>query len=88
MGRQHQGLDRPAVQQVPEGSGEHRKMEKTGCKIICGAPTTLSVKELMIMMMTMTRAPSAVIKAVVLELRYASTPRLIILSLLEGCLRL
>ena len=26
-------------------------MEKTGCKIICGAPTTLSVKELMIMMM-------------------------------------
>ena len=28
-------------------------MEKTGCKIICGAPTTYAVKGLMIMMMTM-----------------------------------
>ena len=27
-----------------------KKMEKTGCKIICGAPTTLAVKELMMMM--------------------------------------
>ena len=36
MGRQHQGMDRPGVQQVPEGSGEQGKMEKTGCKIICG----------------------------------------------------
>jgi len=26
-------------------------MEKTGCKIICGAPTTLAVKGLMMMMM-------------------------------------
>ena len=49
MGRQHQGLDRPGVQQVPEGSGEQGKMEKTGCKIICGAPTTLTVKGLMMM---------------------------------------
>ena len=44
-------MDRPGVQQVPEGSGEQQKMEKTGCKIICGAPTTLAVKELMMMMM-------------------------------------
>ena len=51
MGRQHQGMDRPGVRQVPEGSGEHGKMEKTGCKIICGAPTTLAVKGLMMMMM-------------------------------------
>ena len=36
--------------QVPEGSGEQGKMEKTGCKIICGAPTTLAVKGLMMMM--------------------------------------
>ena len=43
-GRQHQGMDRPGVRQVPEGSGEHGKMEKTGCKIICGAPMTLMVK--------------------------------------------
>ena len=49
--RQHQGMDRPEVRQVPEGSGEQGKMEKTGCKIICGAPTTLAVKKLMMMMM-------------------------------------
>ena len=53
MGRQHQGLDRPGVRQVPEGSEEQRKMEKTGCKIIFGAPTTLAVKGLMMMMMMM-----------------------------------
>ena len=29
-------------------------MEKTGCKVICGAPTTLVVKGLMMMMMMMT----------------------------------
>ena len=26
-------------------------MEKTGCKIICGAPTTLAIKGLMMMLM-------------------------------------
>ena len=50
VGRQHQGMDRPGVWQVPEGIGEQGKMEKTGCKIIRGAPTTLEVKELMKMM--------------------------------------
>ena len=50
MGRQHQGMDRPGVRQVPEGSGEKRKMEETGCEIICGAPMTLAVKRLMMMM--------------------------------------
>ena len=44
VGRQHKGMDRPGVRQVPEGSGEQGKMEKAGCKIICGAPTTLAVK--------------------------------------------
>ena len=44
VGRQHQGMDRPGVRQVPEGSGEQGKMEETGCEIICGAPTTLVVK--------------------------------------------
>ena len=29
---------------VPEGSGKQRRMEETGCEIICGAPTTLAVK--------------------------------------------
>ena len=53
VGRQHQGMDRPGVLQVPEGSGEQGKMEKTGCKIICGAPTTLAVKGLLMMMMMM-----------------------------------
>ena len=41
VGRQHQGMDRPGVHQVPEGSGEKGKMEETGCKIICGASTNL-----------------------------------------------
>ena len=49
--RKHQGTYRPGVRQVPEGSGEQGKMEKTGCKIICGAPTTFAVKGLMMMMM-------------------------------------
>ena len=53
VGRQYQGMGRPGVRQVPGGSGEHGKMEKTGCKIICGAPTTIAVKEFMMMMMTM-----------------------------------
>ena len=46
-------MDRPGVWQVPEGNGEQGKIEKIGCKIICGAPTTLAVKKLMMMMMMM-----------------------------------
>ena len=53
VGRQHQGMNRPGVRQVPEGSGEQGKMEKTGCEIICSARTTLAVKGLMMMMMMM-----------------------------------
>ena len=34
----------------PEGSGEHGKMEKISCKIICSASTALAVKGLMMMM--------------------------------------
>ena len=44
-------MDRPGVRQAPEGSGEQEKMEKTGCKIIFGAPMTLAVKGLMMMIM-------------------------------------
>ena len=43
-GRHRQGTDRPGVWQVPEGSGTQGKMEETGCKIVCGAPTTLAFK--------------------------------------------
>ena len=43
----------PGVRQVPEGSGDQGKMEKTGCKIICCAPTTLAIKGLMMMMTKM-----------------------------------
>ena len=57
-GRQHQGIDRSGVRQVPEGKGEQGKMEKTGSKIICGAPTTLSVKELIMMIMMSLREGS------------------------------
>ena len=45
VGRQHQGIDRVGVRQVPEGSEEQKKkMEETGCEMICGARTTLAVK--------------------------------------------
>ena len=44
VGRQHQGLDKPGVRKVPEGSGKRRNTEETGCDIICGAPTTLAVE--------------------------------------------
>ena len=57
VGRQHQGKDRPGVRQVAEGSGEQGKMEKTGCKIISGAPTTLAVKGLMMMMILVAEDP-------------------------------
>ena len=53
VGRQQQGMDRPVVRQVPEGSGEQGKIEKIGFKIICGTPTTLAIKGLMMMMMMM-----------------------------------
>ena len=45
VGRQHQGMDRPEVRQVPEGSGEQGTIKETGCEIICGAPASLAVKE-------------------------------------------
>ena len=44
VGRQHQGMDRPGVRQVPEHSGEQGKLEEIGCEMICGAQTTLMVK--------------------------------------------
>ena len=46
-------MDRLEGRQIPERSGEQGKMEKAGCKIICGAPTTLAVKGLMMMVMVM-----------------------------------
>ena len=44
VGRQHQGMDRPGVCKVPEGSGEQGRMKETCCEIICGAPPILVVK--------------------------------------------
>ena len=44
VGRQNQVIDRPEVRQVPDGSGEERKMEETGCGVIYGAPTNPAVK--------------------------------------------
>ena len=41
VGRQHQGMDRPGVCQVPDGSGEQgEKMEETGYEVVCGTSTT------------------------------------------------
>ena len=42
--RQHQGMDRPGLRQVPEGSLKQVKMEETGCEVICATQTTLPVK--------------------------------------------
>ena len=42
--RKHQGMDRPGVHQVPEGSGEQGKMEESCSEIICGVPPSLAVK--------------------------------------------
>ena len=44
VGRQHQGMNRPRVHQVPEGSGEQGKLEETGCEIIWGCPLFPEVK--------------------------------------------
>ena len=44
VGRQHQGMGRSGVRQVPEGGGEQGKMEDTDCEIICGAPTTIAAR--------------------------------------------
>ena len=41
---QHQGMDRPGVHQVPEGSEEQRNIKETCCEIIYSAQTTLMVK--------------------------------------------
>ena len=45
VGRQHQGMVRPGVRQVPEGSEEQRKLEETGCGVISGTPTTPAVMD-------------------------------------------
>ena len=44
VGRLHQGMDRPEVREVTEGSGEQEKMEETGCEIICSTPVTFADK--------------------------------------------
>ena len=44
VGRQHQGMDRHGVRQVPVGNGEQEKMEETGCEFVGGASKTLAVK--------------------------------------------
>ena len=41
----HQGMNRTGVCQVPEGSDEKRKMEETGCEVICGTQTIPVIKE-------------------------------------------
>ena len=45
--REWTGLEFGKSQRAVE---KREKMEKTGCEIICGAPTTLTVKGLMMMM--------------------------------------
>ena len=40
-------MDRPGVWEVPEGSGEQRRVQETGCEVICGDSVTPAVKGLM-----------------------------------------
>ena len=44
VGRQHQGMDRPEVRQVPEGSGEQGTIKETGCEAVCGTQRPPVVK--------------------------------------------
>ena len=44
VGRQHQGMDRPGVNQVPESNGKQGKTKETGCEVICRVPATPAVK--------------------------------------------
>ena len=81
VGRQHQGMDRPGVRQVPEGSGEQGRLEKTGCKIICGAPTTLAVKGLMMMMMCVCVCVCACAGLLAILLSFSSTCKFMIILL-------
>ena len=53
VGIEHQDMDGPGVWHVSEGDGEKFKMEKTGCKVICGAPMKLALKRLMMTVMMM-----------------------------------
>ena len=43
--REWAGLEFSRSQRAVETKKNKKKMEKSGCKIICGAPTTLVVKE-------------------------------------------
>ena len=52
-------MDKSGVRQVPEGSGEQIKIEETGCEVICGVPTTLAVKGLIMMMMILNLVPES-----------------------------
>ena len=63
-------MDRSGVRKVPEGSGVQGEMEKTGCEIICGAPTTLAVKGLM-MVMVLAR-PDSLMGDMSISLKFAS----------------
>ena len=52
MGGQHQRVDKPGLLRDTKGSRRQEEVETTGCKVIGGAPTTLWVTGLMMMMNT------------------------------------
>ena len=49
-------------------------MEKTGCKVICGAQTTLAVKELMMMIMLISPCTVGTVIVVVVNVAVAAAP--------------
>ena len=53
MGGQHKRVDTPGLLINAKGGRRYEEMETVGCKVIGGAPTTLRVTGLMMMMMMM-----------------------------------
>ena len=53
MGGEHQKVDRPVLLRDTKGGRRHADVDTAGCEVICGTPTTLRVKRLMMTMMMM-----------------------------------
>ena len=51
MGGQHQRVDRPGLLRDTKGGRRQAEVETPGCEVIRGAPTTLRVTRLMMMIL-------------------------------------
>ena len=53
MAGQHHRVDRPGLQRDTKGGRRQAEVETTSCEVIGGAPTTLLVKGLLLLLMKM-----------------------------------